>query len=210
LTKINPEQHELRQKLYDEGYCDEDIADRLGVSQPTICNWRNKNNLPIVFQNRKRITNWESKQIQDYLSYERKFRRIKSQKTLALHEKGLISFIMSLKHQLSKVSQLDIEDYIMVHNKMDLSRREELLRTDLVKEFSVPNIPVANLYSFASRIIANRIFYRDGGCVNCKSFVPLHLHHMKGKFNLLDENLVTLCENCHLSIRHGARQYPIK
>jgi hypothetical protein len=29
LTKLNPEQNELRQKLYDEGYCDEDIVDRL-------------------------------------------------------------------------------------------------------------------------------------------------------------------------------------
>ena len=210
MTKLDPEQQELRHKLYDEGYCDEDMAERLGVKQPTICRWRQNNNLPTVFGNRKRVTVWENKQIQDYLSFERKFRGIKTQKTLASHEKGLISFVMNLKHQLSQVSQQDIEDYIMAHNEVDISRREELLRTSLVKEFSVPNIPVANLFSFVSRIIANRIFHRDGCCVNCKSFVPLQLHHMKGKFNLLDENLETLCENCHLSIRHGARQYRLK
>jgi 5-methylcytosine-specific restriction endonuclease McrA len=196
---------EQRQKLYDEGYCDKDIAVRLGVAQPTITNWRKKRGFSLVFENRKRLTDWETKQVQDYLAFVRKFTHVKSQKTLGKYEKGLTAFIMTLKHQLSQVSQNDVEEYIISHNSVDLTKREELLRTDLARQYKIPDLPVSRLYSFASRIIATRIFYRDHGCTLCKSINPLHMHHIKGKYNLLDENLTTLCENCHLSIRHAAR-----
>ena len=104
---------------------------------------------------------------------------------------------MSLKHQLSQISQIDIENYVIAHNNVDLTKRNELLRTDLVKKFSVPNIPVTWVYNFASTIIVKRIFYRDGHCTNCGSLNPLRLHHLAGEFNLLDENLTTFCENCY-------------
>jgi Homeodomain-like domain len=199
---------ELRKRLYDEGYCDSDIARRLGVSQVTISNWRKKQFLPLVFENRKRLTDWETKQVQEYLAFARQYgRRVTSQTTLEKYERGLTAFVMSLKHQLSQVSQLDVEEYIISHNNVDPTRRDELLKTSLATQFEVPDLPVSRLYSFASRFIATRIFYRDKGCTQCKSFNPLHLHHIKGKYNLLDENLTTLCENCHLLVRHAARRY---
>jgi predicted DNA-binding protein YlxM (UPF0122 family) len=197
LPKLDPKIVEQIQKLYDEGYCDEEIADRIGISKSTVGNWRRRNGLPLVFENRKRLTYTEDKQIQEYLIQLRKFRRIKKNKTIVAHEKGVKAFVMSLKHQLSQISQADIEDYIMAHNVVDLSRRNELLRTNMVIRFSVPSTRVTNLFDFASTIICKRIFYRDGRCTNCKSRHPLRLHHLKGKFNLLDENLITLCENCY-------------
>jgi predicted DNA-binding protein YlxM (UPF0122 family) len=198
LTKLDSKIIELIQKLYDEGYCDEEIADRIGISKSTVGKWRKRNGLPLVFENRKRLTYKEDQQIQRYLIQLRKFRRIKTNKTIIAHEKGLNAFIMSLKHQLSQISQADIEDYIMAHNVVDLSRRHELLKTNSVTQFSVPYTRVTNLYEFASTIIAKRIFHRDGHCTNCKSLNPLRLHHLAGKYNLLDENLTTLCENCYL------------
>lgn len=198
----------LRQKLYDEGYCDADIGERLGVRKESILQWRRKQKLPVVFENRKRLTDWETKQVQDYLSFLREFGKINKDDTLKKYEQGLTAFVMSLNHQLSQVSQKDVEEYIIKHNRVDLSRREELLRTNLTNKFKVPNIPTRKLYDFASRMIATRIFYRDKGCTQCKSINPLHLHHIKGKYNLLDENLTTLCENCHLLVRHAARRYP--
>ena len=115
---------------------------------------------------------------------------------------------MSLKIPLARVSQTEVENYVISFNQVDRGRRDELLRTDLVKRFRVPDLPMYALYGFASQIIAVRIFYRDKGCTVCKSIHPLHLHHKKGKYNLLEENLTTLCERCHLLIRHAARQYP--
>lgn len=197
MKKTDPKTEEQTQKLYDQGFCDEEIADRLGKSKSTIGCWRRRKGLPTVFENRKRLTCRESQQVQDYLFRERKFRRIKNEKTIIAREKGLVSFVMSLKHQLSQISQADIEDYIIAHNTVDLTRRNELLRTSLAKNFSVPNIPVTSLYNFASTIIAKRIFNRDGHCTNCGSPHPLHLHYLAGEFNLLDENLITLCKNCY-------------
>jgi len=197
LKKTDPKVEAQIQKLYDEGFCDEEIADRMGKAKRTIGQWRARRGLPTVFESRKRLTVWESRQIQDYLAFERKYKKIKNEKTLAAHEKGLIAFVMALKHPLSTVSQTDIEDYIIAHNAVDLTRRNELLTTSLVTKFSVPNIPVSSLFDFASRIITPRIFYRDGRCTNCGSLNPLHLRMMKGKFNLNVENLRTLCDNCY-------------
>lgn len=197
LPKLDPKIIEQIQKLYDEGYCDEEIADRIGISKSTVGNWRRRSGLPLVFENRKRLTYNEDQQIQKYLIQLRKFRKIKKNKTIIAHEKGLTAFVMSLKHQLSQISQEDIENYIIAHNIVDLSRRNELLRTNLVTQFSVPYTRVTNLYDFASTIIAKRIFHRDGCCTNCKSLNPLRLHHLAGRYNLLDDNLTTLCENCY-------------
>jgi len=197
LKKTDPKVEEQIQKLYDAGFCDEEIADRIGKAKGTIGSWRARRGLPSVFENRKRLTDWENKQVQEYLAFERKYKRTKKDKTLAAHEKGLIAFVMSLKHPLSTVSQTDIEDYSIAHNAVDLTRRNELLTTNLVTKFSVPNIPVSSLFDFASRIITSRIFYRDGRCTKCGSINPLHLHMMKGKFNLNVENLETLCDNCY-------------
>jgi hypothetical protein len=197
LGKTDPKIEEQIQKLYDEGFCDEEIADRLGKAKSTVGSWRRRRGLPLVFENRKRLTYRETQLIQEYLVYERKFRRIKNEKTIVAREKGLIAFVMTLKHQLSQISQIDIEDYVIAHNEVDLTRRNELLRTNLVKKFSVPQVPVADLYNFSSTIIAKRIFYRDGHCTNCGSLNPLRLHYLAGKFNLLDENLTTLCQNCY-------------
>jgi 5-methylcytosine-specific restriction endonuclease McrA len=197
LKETDPKVEEQIQKLYDEGFCDEEIADRIGKAKGTIGKWRAKRGLSTVFENRKRLTNWESRQIQEYLAFERKYKRITKEKTLTAHEKGLIAFVMSLTHQLSTVSQKDIEDYIIAHNTVHLTRRNELLTTSWVAKFSIPDIPVTRLFDFASRIIATRIFYRDKHCINCGSINPLHLHMLKGKFNLNDENLETLCENCY-------------
>lgn len=197
MTKLDPKIIEQIQKLYDEGYCDEEIADRIGISKSTVGKWRKRNGLPLVFEKRKRLTYKEEQQIQKYLIQLRKFRKIKKNNTIIAHEKGLHAFVMSLKHQLSQISQADIENYIIAHNVVDLSRRNELLRTDLVTQFSVPYTRVTNLYDFASTIIAKRIFNRDGHCTNCKSINPLHLHFLAGKYNLLDENLTTLCDNCY-------------
>jgi transcriptional regulator with XRE-family HTH domain len=195
--KTDPKTEERIQKLYDEGFCDEEIADRIGMSKSTIGKWRKRKGLPLVFENRKRLTYGEDQQIQKYLVQLRKFRRIKRNKTIIAHEKGLTAFVMSLKHQLSQISQADLEDYIIAHNVVDLSRRNELLRTNLVTQFSIPYTRVTNLYDFASTIIAKRIFHRDGHCTNCKSIYPLRLHFLASKYNLLDENLTTLCENCY-------------
>lgn len=197
MKKADPKTDELIQKLYDEGFTDEEIAARIGKVKSTIGHWRARRGLPTVFENRKRLTDWESQQIQKYLAFERKYKIITKEKTLAAHEKGLTAFVMSLKHPLSTVSQKDIEDYIIAHNTVDLTRRNELLTTSLVTKFSVPNIPTSKLFDFASRIIATRVFYRDGHCINCGSLYPLHLNMLKGKFNLNVENLETLCENCY-------------
>jgi hypothetical protein len=197
LRARDPKTEEQIQKLYDEGFTDEEIAERVGKVKSTIGHWRKRRGLPTVFENRKRLTDWESQQIQEFLAFERKYKMATKGKTLAAHEKGLTAFIMSLKHQLSTVSQKDIEDYIIAHNTVDLTRRNELLTTSLVTEFSIPNIPISKLFNFASRIIATRVFYRDGHCINCGSKNPLHLNMMKGKFNLNVENLETLCENCY-------------
>ena len=197
MRKTDPEIEKQIQKLYDEGFCDDEIANRMGKSKSTIGQWRKKKGLPLVFVNRKRLTKKESELVQEYLYRHKKFRRIKKEKTILEREKGLIAFVMSLKHQLSQVSQIDIENYIIAHNEVDLTRRNELLRTNLVKQFSVPQIPVAILYNFASTIIAKRIFSRDGRCQNCGSVNPLRLLYLAGEFNLLDENLTTLCENCY-------------
>jgi hypothetical protein len=166
LKKTDPRTEEQVQKLYDEGYTDEEIAARIGKVKSTIGHWRARRGLPTVFENRKRLTDWESQQIQEYLAFEREYKIVTKGKTLAAHEKGLIAFVMSLKHPLSTVSQKDIEDYIIAHNNVDLTRRNELLTTNLVTKFSVPNIPISRLFNFASRIIATRIFYRDGHCIS--------------------------------------------
>jgi len=197
LRKTDSETEKLIQELYDKGFADEDIATRVGKAKNTIGKWRPRRGLPTVFENRKRLTDWESQQIQDYLAFERKYKIITKEKTLAAHEKGLTAFVMSLKHPLSTVSQKDIEDYIIAHNNVDLTRRNELLTTSLVTRFSVPNIPIRRLFNFASRIIAPRVFYRDKHCINCGSINPLHLHMLRGEFDLNVENLETLCENCH-------------
>lgn len=197
MKRADPKTEEQIQKLYDEGFTDEEIATRIGKTKSTIGHWRAKRGLPTVFENRKRLTDWESQQIQEYLAFERKYKIVKKEKTLAAHERGLIAFVMSLRHPLSTVSQKDIEDYIIAHNNVDLTRRNELLTTSLVTKFSVPNVPICRLFSFASRIIAKRVFYRDGHCINCGSLNPLHLNILKGKFNLNVENLETLCENCY-------------
>jgi 5-methylcytosine-specific restriction endonuclease McrA len=205
LKKTDPKTEEQIQKLYDEGFCDTEIAERVGKVKSTIGHWRKKRNLPTVFENRKRLTEWESKQIQEYLAFEQKYKRIKKYRTLATHEKGLIAFVMTLTHQLDKVSQTDVENYIIAHNTVDLTRRNELLTTNMVTKFSIPNIPVSSLFNFASRIIAKRIFYRDGGCTKCGSLGVLHLHMIKGEFNLNDENLETLCENCYRIAMRGTQ-----
>ncbi len=202
MGKTDPKIEDKVRKLYDDGFSDEEIAERTGRNKATIGQWRKRRGLPLVFENRKRLTFWETHKIQEYLSFERKYRKIKKEKTLAKHEKGLIAFVMSLKHPLSKVSQTDIEDYIIANNSIDLTRRNELLRTDLATKFSIPNLSITSLYGFASTIIANRIFNRDGACTNCRSINPLHLYCSEGKFNLLDENLTTLCENCYNIKRH--------
>lgn len=197
MKKIDPETQEQIQKLYDKGFTDEEIAGRLGKAKRTIGRWREKRDLPTVFENRKRLTDWESQKIQEYLAFERKYKMATKEKTLAAHEKGLTAFVMSLKHPLSKVSQKDIEDYIIAHNNVDSTRRNELLTTNLVTKFSVPHIPISRLFDFASTIIATRVFYRDGHCINCGSLNPLRLNMLKGKFNLNVDNLETLCENCY-------------
>lgn len=197
LKKADLKTEEQIQKLYDEGFTDEEIAARVGKAKSTIGQWRKRSGLPTVFENRKRLTDWENQQIQEFLAFERKYKIVRKEKTLAAHEKGLTAFVMSLKHPLSTVSQKDIEDYITTHNTVDLTRRNELLTTSLVTKFSVPNIPITRLFDFASRIIATRVFYRDGHCINCGSLNPLHLSMVKGKFNLNIENLETLCENCY-------------
>ena len=162
LKKRDPKTEEQIQKLYDEGFCDEDIAYRIGKTKSAVGHWRKKRNLPLVFENRKRLTYWEGEKIQEYLAFERKYKRITRDKTLAAHEKGLIGFIMSLKHPLSTVSQKDIEDYIIANNTVDLTRRNELLTTNLVTKFSIPDIPISSLFGFASTIIATRIFNKSG------------------------------------------------
>lgn len=197
MRKTDPKTDELIKKLYDKGLTDDEIATRIGKSKSTIGQWRKRRGLPTVFENRKRLTYWESQQIENFLAFERKYKIIRSEKTFASHEKGLTAFVMSLKHKLSTVSQIDIEDYIISHNEVDLTRKNELLTTSLVTKFSIPHMPVTRLFDFASRIIATRIFYRDKRCINCGSINPLHLHMLKGKFNLNDENLETLCENCY-------------
>ena len=197
LTKLDAKIGEQIQELYDKGFCDEEIADKTGISKSTVGNWRKRRGLPLVFENRKRLTYREDQLIQEYLIQLRKFRKIKRNKTIIAHEKGLNAFVMSLKHQLSQISQADIEGYIIAHNVVDLSKRNELLRTELVTRFSIPNTRITNLYDFASTIIAKRIFHRDGHCTNCESVNPLRLYQIKSRFNLLDENLTTLCENCY-------------
>ena len=185
------------QKLYDEGYTDKEIASRIAKAKGTIGHWRARRGLPTVFENRERLTDWENQQIQEFLAFERKYKIVTKEKTFAAHEKGLTAFVMSLRHPLSTVSQKDIEDYIIAHNTVDLARRNELLTTNLVTKFSVPNIPITRLFDFVSRIITTRVFYRDGHCINCGSLNPLRLNMVKGKFNLNVENLETLCENCY-------------
>jgi len=197
LKKIDSETEKQIQKLYDMGFADEDIAIRVGKPIHTVRNWRARRGFPTVFGNRKRLTEWETRQIQDYLAFEQRFKMATKEKTLATHEKGLTAFVMSLRHPLSTVSQKDIEDYIIAHDAVDLTRRNELLTTSLVTRFSVPNIPIRRLFNFVSRIIAKRIFNRDQRCVSCGSIISLRLYMSKGEFNLNDENLETLCENCY-------------
>jgi hypothetical protein len=112
MGKSDPASDSERQRLYDSGYCDDEIADKTGKTKTTISQWRNRNGLPPVFQNRKRLTQKEMELIQEYLYREKKFRRITNKETILKYEKGLIEFVMSLKHPLSNVSQSDIENYI--------------------------------------------------------------------------------------------------
>jgi predicted DNA-binding protein YlxM (UPF0122 family) len=77
LGKTDPNIEEQFQKYYDEGFSDEEIAERVGKKNTMVGYWRRKKGLPIVFENRKRLTLWESKKIQDYLAFERKFKKIK-------------------------------------------------------------------------------------------------------------------------------------
>lgn len=196
-----------RLKWYREGYCDSEIAEKVGLSSKAISDWRRKEGLSTVFENRQRLTEWERKKIQDYLMIQARYRHATTERLKRL-EGGLTLFIMSLKIPLSRVSHIEVENYVISHNQVDLTRREELLRTDLVRRFRVPGLPMYALYGFASSIIAVRIFYRDQGCTICKAIQPLHLHHIKGKYNLLEENLTTLCARCHLIIRHAAEQSP--
>jgi hypothetical protein len=187
------------QELYNLGYCDDEIALRIGKAKSTIGQWRKRKGLPLVFENRKRLTAHEKDILDNYLYAEKKFRRITKEQTLKEHQEhqeGLTRFVMSLKHQLSQISQTDVENYIIANNPVDLTRRNELLRTNLVRQFSVPQIPISTLYNFASTIIAKRIFNRDGRCTKCGCVYPLRLQYLAGEFNLLDENLTTLCENC--------------
>ena len=88
MGKTDPLVEAQIQKLYDEGFCDKDIADQLGKSKSTIGSWRKRKGLPLVFENRKRLTTLENQQVQEYLFRERKFRRIKNEKTMAKREKG--------------------------------------------------------------------------------------------------------------------------
>lgn len=44
------------------------------------------------------------------------------------------------------------------------------------------------------------IMKRDGGCVLCKTKERLHVHHKNSnRYNNSEENLITLCIQCHLS-----------
>jgi 5-methylcytosine-specific restriction endonuclease McrA len=196
-----------RLRWYHEGYCDSEIAEKVGVSSKAISYWRRKEGLSTVFENRQRLTEWEKKKIQDYLMIHRKYHNATGERLKRL-ETGLTLFIMSLKIPLARVSYIEVENYVISHNQVDLTRREELLRTDQVRHFKVPSLPMYALYGFASSIIAVRIFYRDHGCTVCKAIHPLHLHHIKGKYNLLEDNLTTLCARCHLIIRHAAYSSP--
>jgi transcriptional regulator with XRE-family HTH domain len=196
-----------RLKWYEEGFCDSEVADKVGVSPKAISDWRRSRGLPTVFENRKRLTEWEKTKIQDYLVRYQKYHHVTAEHLKRL-ERGLTYFVMSLRIPLAKVSQVEVENYVISFNDVDPARRDELLKTDLVKRLKVPDLPMYVLYGFASQIIAVRIFYRDKGCTVCKSIQPLHLHHLKGKYNLLEENLTTLCARCHMIVRHAARQYP--
>ena len=60
MRKTDPEIEKQIQKLYDEGFCDDEIANRMGKSKSTIGQWRKKKGLPLVFVNRKRLTKKES------------------------------------------------------------------------------------------------------------------------------------------------------
>ena len=77
---MDPKTEEQIQRLYDEGFTDDEIAKRLAKSKSTIGQWRKRRGLPTVFENRKRLTDWESKQIQDFLAYERKFKIVTKEK----------------------------------------------------------------------------------------------------------------------------------
>lgn len=85
MTKLDPKTDELIQKLYDEGYTDDEIATKIGKAKSTIGQWRKRRGLPTVFENRKRLTDWESHQIQEFLAFERKYKIVKKEKTLAAH-----------------------------------------------------------------------------------------------------------------------------
>lgn len=191
--------------LYDQGYPDNEIGPMVGVSNKSIGYWRRSKGLPTVFLDRKRLTVWEKGAIFRFIGRENTWHHYQAQ-TLQRHEKGLTLFVMSLKKPLASLTNLDVEDYVISHNReeIDLSRREELLRTEEARRFKVPEIPTKLLYEFGSCIMAPRIFNRDKACVVCRKGGALNLHHLKGKFNLLPENLQTLCSRCHIILRHAA------
>jgi hypothetical protein len=188
-------------ELYNLGYCDSDMGKQLGVSGQTVNYWRSKQKLPVVFLARKRLTFWEEEKILAYTMKQPVCRTTRQK-----WHRGLVAFVMSLKKPLSQLTHEDVENYVMQHNHIEESRRIEFLRTPAAQYFKIPHLSVKKLYHFSSQIICARIFYRDKGCVVCKTVTKLHLHHMRGKYDLCEENLLTLCERCHLTVRHAALQ----
>jgi hypothetical protein len=161
-----------------------------------------KKNLPDVFEQRKRLTFWELEKIENYIN-----NLYVGPKTKKTYLRGLTEFVMSLKKPLSMINNEDVENYIIQHNSVDLSRRNEMLRTPFVMRFRIPNLPIIHLYNFASRIIYPRVVAKQGGkCAVCGIRGALHLHHQRGKFDLREENLVALCPRCHLMVVHAVRR----
>jgi len=188
--------------LYNDGFCDSDIANKLGLSYKTISHWRKKNNLPTVWSNRKRLSSWEKERINKFIdSAKRGF----SDKTKEKYRKGLSQFVMSLNKPLASINHIDVENYIRQFNDVDETRINELLRTCYVRNFKIPFIPVSALYRFANQIIAVHVFARDKAkCQVCGKMGSISLHHIKGKYDLRKENMVTLCPRCHITIRHAS------
>lgn len=56
------------------------------------------------------------------------------------------------------------------------------------------------------RAVARSVKRRDKGCVDCRSIVELHVHHIRSfaehpELRLDPDNLLTLCRSCHID-RH--------